>query len=166
MHCRRRYHDAIAVNPHYSRAHFNLANVYRERGEWDKALQSYERALQTQSAVQGAAGAGAAAGAAAAAADADIPPHLAQLNAGVARAMLGQAEGALADFDAVIAQQPRSVSAWINRARLHCTLRNWKLAEARLAFSLRVFKQILRAKTALALPRPHCGSHCRPRTAT
>ena len=39
------YKKAIAINPEYSKAHFNLAGVYHELDEFDASIQSYQNAI-------------------------------------------------------------------------------------------------------------------------
>ena len=59
-----------------------------------------------------------------------------------------------------------SAGAWKNCVLWLDAALELETGEARLALSLRVFKQIPRAKHRARAAAPHCGSRCRPRTAT
>ena len=39
------YEKAIAINPEYSKAHFNLAGVFHELDDFDAAVESYQNAI-------------------------------------------------------------------------------------------------------------------------
>ena len=39
------YKKAIAINPEYSKAHFNLAGVFHELDDFDAAIESYQNAI-------------------------------------------------------------------------------------------------------------------------
>jgi tetratricopeptide (TPR) repeat protein len=40
------FKQAIALDPDYARAHYNLATVYAEKERWDEAIREYTRAIE------------------------------------------------------------------------------------------------------------------------
>ena len=39
------YRKALEADPKYALAHFNIANLYDERGDYDRALRHYQEAV-------------------------------------------------------------------------------------------------------------------------
>ena len=88
--------DSTASDADLSVAHYNRAIQFRKIGQYDRAVEDYDRALALQPDDAGT-----------------------YDNRGIAYVLMGDYERGLQDFDKAIELQPREVSAYFNRALTH-----------------------------------------------
>uniref|UniRef100_UPI00398E5DDC uncharacterized protein ttc6 isoform X3 n=1 Tax=Pristiophorus japonicus TaxID=55135 RepID=UPI00398E5DDC len=100
------YQKAIALDPSYSLAYFNAANLYFYNKQFPQAHDYYTKAI-------------------------DLQPddESALLNRAICRVLLQHAKEALEDFEEAIKLSPYSAHIYFNRANLYATLKQYKDAE-------------------------------------
>ncbi|XP_051871501.1 uncharacterized protein ttc6 [Pristis pectinata] len=115
------YQRAIALNPSYSLAYFNAANLYLYNSQFQQAHDHYTKAI-------------------------DLQPEdeSALLNRAICRVMLRHVKEALEDFEEAINLSPYSAHIYFNRANLYATLKQYQEAE-------RDYSQALQLKPGDAL---------------
>ncbi|XP_038612853.1 LOW QUALITY PROTEIN: tetratricopeptide repeat protein 6 [Tachyglossus aculeatus] len=100
------YQKAISLNPEYSLAYFNAANIYFHNRQFSQASDYYSKALQF-----------------------DPENESAALNRAITNMLLNKTEDAKEDFERAIQLCPFSAAVYFNRAHLFCTLKQYDLAE-------------------------------------
>ncbi|XP_059812571.1 uncharacterized protein ttc6 [Hypanus sabinus] len=100
------YKRAIALNPSYSLAYFNAANLYLYNSQFQQAHNHYTRAIDLQPGDESA-----------------------LLNRAICRVMLRHVKEALEDFEQAINLSPYSAHIYFNRANLYATLKQYQEAE-------------------------------------
>ncbi|XP_072135606.1 uncharacterized protein ttc6 [Mobula birostris] len=100
------YKRAIALNPSYSLAYFNAANLYLYNSQFQQAHNHYTKAI-------------------------DLQPRdeSALLNRAICCVMLRHVKEALEDFEQAINLSPYSAHIYFNRANLYATLKQYQEAE-------------------------------------
>jgi tetratricopeptide (TPR) repeat protein len=137
------YEDTIRKSPMAERAHYNLGNTYKERGEWEKAAEAYRRAIAVNPSYEGShnnLGL--------------VYFHLGQydkaeqeylialrikpqsirprMNLGVLHMVLGRPLLAQEEFQRVLAADPGAVEAHLRLGQIHADMERWDQAEAAL----------------------------------
>uniref|UniRef100_A0A6I8NTZ0 Tetratricopeptide repeat domain 6 n=1 Tax=Ornithorhynchus anatinus TaxID=9258 RepID=A0A6I8NTZ0_ORNAN len=107
------YQKAISLNPEYSLAYFNAANIYFHNRQFSQANDYYSKALHF-----------------------DPENESAALNRAITNMLLNKTEDAKADFERAIQLCPFSAAVYFNRAHLFCTLKQYDLAEEDLSTAL------------------------------
>ncbi|XP_041070110.1 uncharacterized protein ttc6 [Carcharodon carcharias] len=102
----RDYQKAITLDPTYSLAYFNAANLYFYNRQFSQAHDYYTKAIDLQPGDESA-----------------------LLNRAICRVLLQHAKEALEDFQEAINLSPYSAHIYFNRANLYATLKQFKDAE-------------------------------------
>ncbi|XP_067848274.1 uncharacterized protein ttc6 [Heptranchias perlo] len=102
----RDYQKAVALDPSYSLAYFNAANLYFYNRQFSQAHDYYTKAIDMQPGDESA-----------------------LLNRAICRVLLQNAKEALEDFGEAIKLSPYSAHIYFNRANLYATLKQYKDAE-------------------------------------
>ncbi|KAL5011387.1 hypothetical protein ScPMuIL_009938 [Solemya velum] len=100
------YQAAIKLDPSYSLAYFNAANVYFHTRHFRQALDYYGKAIEF-----------------------NARDESAFLNRAITKVMLRDAEGALKDFRAAIQLSPYSAHMYFNRGNLYMSMHQFEKAE-------------------------------------
>ncbi|XP_048456382.1 uncharacterized protein ttc6 [Rhincodon typus] len=102
----RDYQKAISLDPTYSLAYFNAANLYFYNRQFSQAHDYYTKAIDLQPGDESA-----------------------LLNRAICRVLLRRAKEALEDFEEAVKLSPYSAHIYFNRANLYATLKQYKDAE-------------------------------------
>ncbi|XP_067895393.1 uncharacterized protein ttc6 isoform X2 [Heterodontus francisci] len=102
----RDYQKAVALDPTYSLAYFNAANLYFYNRQFPQAHDYYTKAIDLQPGDESA-----------------------LLNRAICRVLLRHAKEAMEDFEEAIKLSPYSAHIYFNRANLYATLKQYKDAE-------------------------------------
>ncbi|XP_059505178.1 uncharacterized protein ttc6 isoform X2 [Stegostoma tigrinum] len=102
----RDYQKAISLDPTYSLAYFNAANLYFYNRQFTQAHDYYTKAINSQPGDESA-----------------------LLNRAICRVLLRRAKEALEDFEEAVKLSPYSAHMYFNRANLYATLKQYKDAE-------------------------------------
>ncbi|XP_007891557.2 uncharacterized protein LOC103178545 [Callorhinchus milii] len=100
------YKMAITLDPKFSLAYFNAANLYFHNKQFKQADDYYTKAI-----------------------DLDPGDESAVLNRAISRVLLQNVQGALEDFEQAIALSPFTAHIYFNRANLYFTLKQYSDAE-------------------------------------
>ncbi|XP_078324094.1 uncharacterized protein LOC111124594 isoform X6 [Crassostrea virginica] len=100
------YQNAIRLDPTYSLAYFNAANVYFHTRHFKQALNYYNSAVEHNS-----------------------QDESALLNRAITKVMLRDSQGALADFKAAIKLSPHTAHMYFNRGNLYASMEQFDQAE-------------------------------------
>ncbi|XP_071844864.1 uncharacterized protein [Apostichopus japonicus] len=100
------YQNAIKIDPTYSLAYFNAANLYFQNRQFIQANHYYNKTLEF-----------------------NPNDEAAVLNRAITRVLLRDARGALEDFQHAASLSPYSAHIFFNRANLFASLRQYELAE-------------------------------------
>nr|KAG5709228.1 hypothetical protein BaRGS_017980 [Batillaria attramentaria] len=102
----RDYRQAIELDPKYSLAYFNAANVYFHTRHFKQALDYYNKAIEY-----------------------NPKDESALLNRAITKVLLRDSKSALEDFKAAIKLSPHSAHIYFNRANLYAAMRLYDKAE-------------------------------------
>ncbi|XP_060684942.1 uncharacterized protein ttc6 [Hemiscyllium ocellatum] len=102
----RDYQKAVSLDPTYSLAYFNAANLYFCNRQFAQAHDYYTKAINLQPGDESA-----------------------FLNRAICRVLLRRAQDALEDFEEAVKLSPYSAHIYFNRANLYATLKQYKDAE-------------------------------------
>ncbi|XP_072423984.1 uncharacterized protein ttc6 [Chiloscyllium punctatum] len=102
----RDYQKAVSLDPTYSLAYFNAANLYFCNRQFAQAHDYYTKAINLQPGDESA-----------------------LLNRAICRVLLRRAQDALEDFEEAVKLSPYSAHIYFNRANLYATLKQYKDAE-------------------------------------
>ncbi|XP_056011741.1 uncharacterized protein LOC125682590 isoform X3 [Ostrea edulis] len=100
------YQNAIRMDPTYSLAYFNAANVYFHTRHFKQALNYYNKAVEH-----------------------NLRDESALLNRAITKVMLRDSQGALADFKAAIKLSPHTAHMYFNRGNLYASMDQFDQAE-------------------------------------
>ncbi|XP_064400384.1 uncharacterized protein LOC135346636 isoform X3 [Halichondria panicea] len=100
------YQEAVIIEPSYSLAHFNIGNILFQQRHFKQAVNSYTKAVGSESSVDSV-----------------------LLNRAIAHVMLTDTKSALDDFREAILINPFSSHAYFNRANLYHSMGEFEKAE-------------------------------------
>jgi tetratricopeptide (TPR) repeat protein len=100
------YEDTVSKSPTAERAHYNLGNTYKSRGEWEQAIQAYKRSIEINPSFQAA-----------------------YNNLGIVHYHRGEYEKAEEAYLIMLRLKPDSVSTLMNLGALYKVMGRYRMAQ-------------------------------------